>query len=105
MKDYKRFLAPLIAPPLITLILAICLIICAMVSATNTTATAAEMNSNTSSTSSVFVVVEKDFLNHYSVVYHKESKVMYILSQGAYNSGNFMVMLDDDGTPVTYKGD
>lgn len=100
MKDYKRFLAPLIA-----FILALCLIICAMVSATSTTVTAAETNSNTSSASSVFVVVEKDFLNHYSVVYHKESKVMYILSQGAYNSGNFMVMLDDDGTPVTYKGD
>lgn len=99
MKDYKRFLAPLLA-----LILALCLVICAMVSATST-ATATDVPSSTSSASSVFVVVEKDFLNHYSVVYHKESKVMYILSQGAYNSGNFIVMLDDDGTPVTYKGD
>ena len=50
---------------------------------------------------SVFVLVEKG--NCYNVVYHKDTLVMYVISFGAYNSGNFSVLLDAEGKPLLYK--
>lgn len=52
---------------------------------------------------SSFLMVE-DGVN-YDIVYHKETKVMYIVSGGQYNRGNFTVMVNADGTPVIYKED
>ena len=52
---------------------------------------------------SSFLIVE-DGVN-YDIVYHKETKVMYIVSGGEYNKGNFTVMVNADGTPMIYKED
>lgn len=50
---------------------------------------------------SMFVQIEKT--NFFEVVYHKETKVMYTVSRGMYNSGNFTLLVNPDGTPMTYK--
>lgn len=50
---------------------------------------------------SVFVQVEKT--EFWQVVYHKETKVMYTVSRGAYNSGDFTLLVNPDGTPMIYK--
>lgn len=52
---------------------------------------------------SSFLIVEYGV--NYDIVYHKETKVMYIVSDGEYNRGNFTVMVNADGTPMVYKED
>ena len=51
---------------------------------------------------SMFIQIE-DGIN-YKVVYHKETKVMYTISDGYYNAGTFTVMLDADGKPLLWEG-
>lgn len=41
----------------------------------------------------------------YQIVYDKETKVMYVMSDSSYNRGNFTVLLNVDGTPKLYKGE
>ena len=51
--------------------------------------------------SSMFVIIEYD-INYgypYTVVYHKETKIMYALDQ--YN--HFTVMVDAEGKPLLYE--
>lgn len=52
---------------------------------------------------STFVEVEQELLGsyHYKIVYHKDTKVMYVI--GHYN--DFTIMLNADGTPVIWEGD
>ncbi len=50
---------------------------------------------------SMFVIIEQN-INYY-VVYHKETKVMYTISHGGYNAGNFTLLVNADGSPMTYK--
>ena len=50
---------------------------------------------------SMFVIVEKS--ETWQVVYHRESKVMYAVSRGYYNSGTFTLMVNADGTPMLWK--
>lgn len=50
---------------------------------------------------SMFVQIEK--ANVWEVVYHRETKVMYTVSRGMYNSGNFTLLVNPDGTPMIYK--
>ena len=57
-------------------------------------------NANESNKSSMFVVVESTSL--WDVVYHKDTKVMYIVSRGSYNQGTFTVMVNSEGTPLIY---
>lgn len=52
---------------------------------------------------SSFLIVEDGV--DYDIVYHKETKVMYTVSGGQYNRGNFTVMVNADGTPMIYKED
>ena len=51
---------------------------------------------------SMFVVVEETV--SFCVVYHKETKVMYALSYGHYNSGTFTLLVNADGTPMLWEG-
>ena len=52
---------------------------------------------------SMFVTVE--YVGEYwRVVYHKDTKVMYVVSSGSYNRGTFTVMLNVDGTPMIWEG-
>ena len=57
-----------------------------------------------SSDYSMFVKVEENFNIGYVVVYHRDTKVMYAISNGSYNHGTFTVMLNPDGTPMLYGG-
>lgn len=60
-----------------------------------------QVESNVSA-ASMFVEVENNLT--WRVVYHRETKVMYVISQGTENYGNFTVLLNPDGTPQTWKG-
>ena len=57
---------------------------------------------NASSTS-MFVEVEHQSDN-WRVVYHKETRVMYAVSLGAYNRGTFTMLVNADGSPMLWNG-
>lgn len=50
--------------------------------------------------SSMFALVEEAY--SWDIVYHKDTKVMYAVSNGSYNRGNFTVLLDEYGYPMLY---
>lgn len=50
---------------------------------------------------SMFVLIEKAAA--YKIVYHRDTKVMYAISNGGYNAGNFTVMVDEEGKPLLYQ--
>ena len=56
---------------------------------------------NTHLGNSDFVIVEST--DNFYIVYHKETKVMYAVSGSSYNHGNFTLLVNADGTPMTYK--
>ena len=39
----------------------------------------------------------------YCIVYDKYTKVMYAVSNGGYNNGNFTLLVDANGNPLLYK--
>lgn len=39
----------------------------------------------------------------YCIVYDKYTKVMYAVSNGAYNMGTFTLLVDADGNPLLYE--
>jgi len=49
-----------------------------------------------------FVIVEKTYT--WGVVRDKYTGVMYVVSRGTYNSGNFTVLINADGTPMIWEG-
>lgn len=51
---------------------------------------------------SMFVEIENS--GNWTIVYHRETKVMYAVSIGSYNSGNFTLLVNADGTPMVYGG-
>ena len=60
-------------------------------------------NNSVKASDDVFVMVSKNF--SYAVVYDRETKVMYAISDGTYNQGNFTMLVNADGTPKLYKGE
>ena len=54
---------------------------------------------------SMFIIVEGSGMDSYRVVYHRDTKVMYAVSCGTYNTGNFTVLVNPDGSPMIWKGD
>lgn len=62
-----------------------------------------EINKETISNSSMFVLVEET--TSWRVVYHKETKVMYAVSFGYKNSGTFTLLVDKDGKPLLWQGE
>ena len=52
---------------------------------------------------SMFVIVEDAM--PWSVVYDRETKVMYVVSCGTYNRGTFTLLVNADGTPKLWKGE
>lgn len=55
---------------------------------------------------SMFVICEScSFNRNWNVVYHKDTKVMYAVSRGGYNSGNFTLLVNPDGSPMLWEGD
>ena len=51
---------------------------------------------------SMFIIVEAIDYN-YTIVYHKDTKVMYAISNGTYNKGIFTLLVNPDGSPMTYE--
>ena len=52
---------------------------------------------------SMFVEVESNW--SWRIVYHKETKVMYAISRGNSNQGNFTVLVNPDGSPMIWEED
>lgn len=52
---------------------------------------------------SMFVRVEEG--PSWNVYYHRDTKVMYVVSRSSYNTGNFTVLVNPDGTPMLYEGE
>lgn len=56
--------------------------------------------------SSMFIYVQKaDGYNCYDIVYHKDTKVMYVVSHSSYNIGTFTLLVNPDGSPMLYEED
>ena len=51
---------------------------------------------------SMFIQVED--ASAFCVVYHRETKVMYAVSKGSYNYGNFTLLVNAYGSPMIYGG-
>lgn len=51
--------------------------------------------------SSSFVLLEEQ--PKYLIVYHKETKVMYVVSNDYYSEGVFELLVDENGLPLIYK--
>ena len=52
-------------------------------------------------TKSMFVQVED--AGTWAVVYHRDTKVMYSVSNASYNCGTMTLLVNADGTPMTYR--
>lgn len=52
---------------------------------------------------SIFTEIEST--GSWRIVYHKETKVMYAVSWSSYNSGNFTLLVDENGDPLLYEGE
>ena len=50
---------------------------------------------------SMFITVETAIA--WDVVYHKDTKVMYVVSDGIYNHGTFTLLVNDDGSPMLWE--
>jgi len=50
-----------------------------------------------------FVSVEATW--SYLIMVDKETRVMYVVSNGAYNHGTFTVMVDENGKTLTWEGE
>ena len=50
--------------------------------------------------SSRMVIIERTIT--YDIVYDRYTKVMYVISTGGYNCGNFTLLVDSDGNPLLY---
>ncbi len=62
-----------------------------------------EVEGKDAQNTSIFIEVERT--DYWRVVYHKDTKVMYVISNGVSNGGNFTVMVDRYGFPLVWEGD
>ena len=60
-----------------------------------------EIRSDGINTTSMFVIIEQT--GAWDVVYHKETKMMYVISEGYYNQGTFTLLVDAEGNPLLYE--
>lgn len=68
-----------------------------------TACTSVETEPKPNTNTSVFIQVEKT--STWRVVYHKDTKVMYAVSDGHYNTGTFTLLVNADGTPMLWEGE
>lgn len=81
------------------LTLTICVIIAVLFAACN--GSKVESANATENYNNVFEQV--GYGNGYNIVYHKQTKVMYVVSDVDYNRGNFTLLVNSDGTPMIYE--
>lgn len=60
-------------------------------------------NNSIKADDSVFITIS--YKDEYQIVYDRETKVMYAMSDGNYNRGNFIMLVNADGTPKLYEGE
>ena len=77
------------------------LLVCAMV-LTMVTGCAKPVE-GVSDANSVSMFVEIERAGNWIVVYHRETKVMYAVSNDRYNYGSFTLLVDENGNPLLYK--
>lgn len=85
-KDKKRLLSVALA-----VVMAVCLVGCGQ----------EVQDESKEDNSSMFVCIESTM--SWKVVYHKETKVMYVVSYGTYNIGAFTPLYNADGTLQIYE--
>ena len=52
----------------------------------------------------MFVCIQAaNVYNSYDIVYHRDTKVMYVVSRGTYNGGGFTLLVNPDGSPMLYE--
>lgn len=51
------------------------------------------------------IFVEVEVCSAWRIVYDKKTKVMYAVSGGGYNSGNFTLLVDENGNPKLWDGE
>ena len=76
----------------------LCLSLFGCATSTDATSDSAETVSREPS----FVVVEQ--ADYWIIVYHKDTKVMYVVSNCRYNRGTFTLLEHPDGTPMVWEG-
>lgn len=62
-----------------------------------------EVEKESKKESSMFIKIEE--APYWSVVYNRETKVMYAVSNGYYNSGTFTLLVDENGKPMLYQAE
>lgn len=86
---------------LISCILIVLLLLSLVGCSTATVETEEQNNKDSTEATSMFIEVETTGI--WKVVYHKETRVMYAVSYGGYNSGTFTLLVDSDGKPMTWN--
>lgn len=81
-----------------TKVMLLTVIACMMLSSCNSSITIKTEDSN-----SMFVEVETG--ENWKIVYHEDTKVMYVVSDSGYNRGTFTLLVDADGKPMIYEGE
>lgn len=86
------------------LILCACLLLtgCGEASESNGTTESSEETKEAEYTN-MFVTVESNW--YYKIVYHRDTKVMYTISRGNNNQGNFTLLVNADGSPMLYESE
>lgn len=80
----------------------VCLVAVLLLCGCSDVNTVNEENKEQKSPKSMFVQIEN--AGTWVVVYHRETKVMYSVSDGYYNAGTFTLLVNADGTPMLYEG-
>ena len=93
-KTIKRIIAGLAA------FLVIISIVVMLAGCTSTRAEAKEVD--VSNDGDTFVCIDSDY--GCWIVYHKDTKVMYAISNGQYNLGTVTLLVNADGTPMIWEG-
>ena len=64
-----------------------------------------EEDVNVYADTSIFICCERSSATKpFSIVYHKDTKVMYAVSAGGYNTGTFTLLVNPDGSPMLWEG-
>ena len=79
-------------------LLMFCVLLSCLLIGCDTTKT---VDNNSEPTPSTFITIEQNL--NYRVVYNRKTKVMYTMSLGGYNVGNFTLLVNPDGTPMVYE--
>ena len=87
---------------ILTIVICLFMIISGLVACATSTVNAT--NSSNNYNGNMFTKVESG-LNDFYVVYDNETKVMYAVSDGLYNSGVLTMLVNADGTPKIYEGE